>query len=355
MASNDNLHNAKRAKNDEFYTQLADIEKELEHYTAYLNNKVIYCNCDDYRKSKFWEYFHINFSKIGLKRLVATHYSKDGVAFKAIYDGGADNDTTKGTITQLSEDGDFRSKECIDILDDSDIVVTNPPFSLFREFVATLMEHHKSFVTLGNVNAVTYKEFFHLIKNGDVRTGFSFNKTMEFVLPDDYQKWTSLTPNGKKVGKVPSIAWFTNIDIDKRHEELILCKSFNQDDYPMYDNYNAWNVDKVADIPIDTAFELVVDDDRYKSLSATYGNDCELIETLKETIQDGTTRAIYRVKIENPILGVPITFIDKYNPAQFDIIDFRKGKDGKDLVYTKAQERVKPYFRILIRRKLQRG
>ena len=169
MPTKVNLQNAKALKNDEFYTQLADIKKELEHYKSQLNNKVVYCNCDDYRKSKFWEYFHLNFAKIGLKRLVATHYSKDGIAFKAIYDGGDDNDITKGIITQLSEDGDFRSKECIDILDASDIVVTNPPFSLFREFVATLMEHHKGFVIVGNKNAITYKEFFPLLKNDDVK------------------------------------------------------------------------------------------------------------------------------------------------------------------------------------------
>ena len=206
MADNTNLNNAKKAKNDEFYTQLADIEKELMHYKLHFKNKVVYCNCDDPRKSKFWEYFHLNFAELGLKRLVATFYEVKNPVFKMEYEGGDDNDITKGTVTPLEGNGDFRSKECIDILDNSDIVVTNPPFSLFREFVATLVEHHKSFVTLGNVNAVTYKEFFRLIKNGDVCAGFSFNKTMEFVLPNEYQKWTSLTPDGKKVGKVPSIA-----------------------------------------------------------------------------------------------------------------------------------------------------
>ena len=331
MSDNSNLHNAKSAKNDEFYTQLSDIEKELQHYMTQLNNKVVYCNCDDYRKSKFWEYFHINFAKIGLKRLVATHYSKDGIAFKAIYEGGDDNDITKGIITQLSEDGDFRSKECLDILDESDVVVTNPPFSLFREFIATLMEHHKSFVTLGNVNAVTYKEFFPLIKNGEVWAGFSFNKTMEFVLPDEYQKWNSLTPDGKKVGKVPSIAWFTNLDIQRNIKQLNLCKKFNSDEYPMYANYNAWNVDKVSDIPINTHFAIVVDEERYKSLLNTYGNGCELIETLQETTSEGTTQAFYHVKIENPILGVPITFLNKYNPDQFKIVGITSGRKDFDI------------------------
>lgn len=339
MSSNDNMIKAKKEKNDEFYTQLADIEKEIQHYTTQLHNKVVYCNCDDYRKSKFWEYFHINFAKIGLKRLVATHYSKDGIAFKAIYDGGDDKDIAKGTITQLSGDGDFRSKECLDILDESDIVVTNPPFSLFREFVATLMGHHKSFVIVGNKNAITYKEFFPLLKNDDAWLGYG--AVSEF-----------LTPAGT-TQKFGNIGWFTNLDIGKRHEKLILYKEFNSDEYPLYDNYNAWNVDKVADIPINTHFALVIDEERYKSLLNTYGNGCELIETLQETTPEGTTRALYRVKIENPILGVPITFLDKYNPTQFELVAFRKGEDGQDLVFTKAQKRVQPYFRILIRRKLQ--
>ena len=363
MSDNTNLHNAKKAKNDEFYTQLADIEKELEHYKSQLNNKVVYCNCDDPRKSKFWEYFHLNFAELGLKRLVATFYEVENPVFKMEYEGGDDNDITKGTVTPLEGNGDFRNKECLDILDESDIVVTNPPFSLFREFVATLVEHHKSFVTLGNVNAVTYKEFFHLIKDGDVCAGFSFNKTMEFVLPNEYQKWTSLTPDGKKVGKVPAIAWFTNLDIDKRHEKLILYKEFNSDEYPMYDNYNAWNVDKVADIPINTHFVIVVDKERYKSLLNTYGNDCELIEAIQEATTEGTTRALYRVKVENPIIGVPITFLDKHNPDQFKIVGLAAGNTAteahpcyirgfKDKGGVPLVKGGFVYARILIRRKL---
>ena len=266
MSDNTNLSNAKKAKNDEFYTQLADIEKELQHYTTQLNNKVVYCNCDDYRKSKFWEYFHINFAKIGLKRLVATHYSKNGVAFKAIYDGGDDNNIAKGIITQLSEDGDFRSKECLDILDESDVVITNPPFSLFREFVATLMYHGKNFLIVGNKNAITYKEFFPLLRDNNVRLGYT--NTKDFLTPDG-------TIKGVNAG------WFTTLDVSRSINPITLCKSFNQDYYPMYDNYAAWNVDKVADIPIDTSFEIVVDEECYKKLCSTYGNDCKLLEVIK--------------------------------------------------------------------------
>ena len=318
MSNNSNLNKAKKEKNDEFYTQLADIEKELMHYKLHFKNKVVYCNCDDYRKSKFWVYFHINFAKIGLKRLVATHYSKDGIAFKAIYEGGDDNDITKGIITQLSEDGDFRSEECIDILDESDIVVTNPPFSLFREFIATLMSHDKNFLIVGNKNAIGYKEIFPLIKDNVVKLGYGS------LAAFDTPQGTTMRINGLS-------RWFTNLDIDKHHDKLILYKQFNSDDYPMYDNYNAWNVNKVADIPINTHFALVVDEDRYKSLLNTYGNDCELIETLQETTKEGTTRALYRVKIENPILGVPITFIGKYNPAQFEIVGMATGRKDFDI------------------------
>ena len=334
MADNTNLINAKKAKNDEFYTQLADIEKELEHYTAYLHNKVVYCNCDDYRESKFWEYFHINFAKIGLKRLVATHYSKDGIAFKAIYDGGDDNDITKGTITQLSEDGDFRSKECLDILDESDIVVTNPPFSLFREFIAMLISHGKKFLIIGNKNAVANKEIFPLIKSGEVKLGY--NAVFDFNTQEGI------------IRSLGNIGWFTNIDVDITRDELVLSKKFSQDKYTMYNNCDAWNVDRVEDIPIDTEFETFVFEARYRSILNTYGGDCELLEIIKsDTYPD-----IYRIKVENPILGVPVTFIDKYDPDKFELLQSRRGSDGRNLLIFRLGVPIYPYTRILIRRRL---
>lgn len=334
MSDNTNLNNAKKSKNDEFYTQLADIEKEIENYTAYLHDKVIYCNCDDYRQSKFWEYFHINFSKIGLKRLVATHYSKDGVAFKAIYEGGDDNDITKGIITQLLEDGDFRSKECIDILDASDIVVTNPPFSLFREFIATLMYHGKSFLIIGNKNAVTNKEIFPLIKSGEVKLGY--NAVFDFN-----------TPSGI-IRRLGNIGWFTNLDIDIRRDNLVLSKKFSPDKYTMYNNCDAWNVDRIEDIPIDEEFDTFVFEDRYRSILNTYGSDCKLLEIIKSD----TYKDIYHIKVENPILGVPVTFIDKYDPGKFELLQYRRGSDGRDLIMFRLGVPIYPYSRILIRRRL---
>lgn len=334
MSDNTNLHNAKAAKNDEFYTQLADIEKELEHYAAYLNNKVVYCNCDDYRQSKFWEYFHINFAKIGLKSLVATHYSTDGTAFKAIYEGGDDNDITKGTITQLSEDGDFRSKECLDILDDSDIVVTNPPFSLFRDFIAMLMSHGKDFLIVGNKNAVANKDIFPLIKSGDVKLGY--NAVFDFD-----------TPSGI-IRRLGNVGWFTNLDIVIKRDELVLSKKFSTDKYTMYNNYDAWNVDRVEDIPIDTEFETFVYENRYKSILNTYGGDCELLEIIKSD----TYKDIYHIKVENPILGVPVTFIDKYDPDKFELLQSIRGSDGRNLILFRLGVPIYPYTRILIRRRL---
>lgn len=334
MADNANLINAKKAKNDEFYTQLADIEKELEHYITYMHNKVVYCNCDDYRESKFWEYFHVNFAKIGLKSLVATHYSTDGIAFKAIYEGGDDNDITKGTITQLSEDGDFRSKECIDILDDSDIVVTNPPFSLLREFIAMLMSHGKKFLIIGNKNAVANKEIFPLIKSGEIKIGY--NAVFDFN-----------TPAGT-IKRIGSIGWFTNLNVDIIRDNLVLSKKFSQDKYTMYNNCDAWNVDRVEDIPIDNEFETFVFEDRYISILNTYGSDCELLEIIKsDTYPD-----IYHIKVEKPILGVPVTFIDKYDPDKFELLQSRRGSDGRDLVMFRLGVPIYPYNRILIRRRL---
>ena len=334
MPDNTNLNNAQKYKNDEFYTQLADIEKELEHYTTQLNNKVVYCNCDDYRKSKFWEYFHINFAKIGLKRLVATHYSKDGIAFKAIYEGGDDNDITKGTITQLSEDGDFRSKECIDILDESDVVVTNPPFSLFREFIAMLMYHGKKFLIIGNKNAVANKEIFPLIKSGKVKLGY--NAVFDFN-----------TPAGI-IRSIGNVGWFTNLDVNIRRDNLVLSKKFSPDKYTMYNNCDAWNVDKVSDIPIDTEFDTFAFEDRYRSILNTYGGDCELLEIIKsDTYPD-----IYHIKVENPILGVPVTFIDKYDPDKFELLQSRIGSDGRRLILFRLGVPIYPYNRILIRRRL---
>ena len=276
--ANANLHAAKKNKNDEFYTRLEDISNEMRHYKDHFKDKVVYCNCDDATWSNFWRYFHLSFAHLGLKKLISTGYNPGGTAYKAEYTGGNDNDISVCVKTDLTGDGDFRSEESIECLKEADIVVTNPPFSLFREYVAQLMEYDKKFLIIGNVNAVTYKEFFPLIKEGKVWSGFSFNKTMEFIMPDDYvlKGKAYIDANGKKHGFVPSVAWYTNLDISKRHETIDLFKKYTPEEYPTYDNFDAINIDRVAYIPKD---------------------------------YDG-------------VMGVPLTFMDKYNPEQFEIVGY---------------------------------
>ena len=262
MAKNENLHKAKNAKNDEFYTQLTDVSKELMHYKQHFKDKIIFCNCDNPTWSAFWKYFHLNFSALGLKKLISTHYDKTQPTYKMEYTGGDDNDIEVGVKTPLEGNGDFRNQECLDILDEADIVVTNPPFSLFREYVAVLMEHKKKFLIIGNKNAITYKEFFPLLKDNKVWLGCTNVK--EFLQPDG------------SIKKFGNVGWFTNLDVAKRHEKLILWKHYTPEEYPSFDELpNVINVGKVAEIPAD---------------------------------YDG-------------LIAVPITFFDKFNPDQFEIID----------------------------------
>ena len=301
MSRNANLSKAKNAKKDEFYTRLEDIEKELNEYDpAVFKDKVIFCNCDDPTSSNFWIFFHMNFNRLGLKKLITTHYNMDGSpSYAMTYDSKDpkdDIDFDKGTKIPLKGDGDFRSPECIDLLKQSDMVVTNPPFSLFREFVAQLEQYHKKFIIWGNNNAITYKEIFPLIKDGKMWLGYRVNKTCYFKLSSDYPKWdekfTAKMNDGNHYGKVPAISTFTNIDTKKRHHKLETVYRWRKrkekypDLYPKYDNYDAIEISKVLQIPLD---------------------------------YDG-------------IMGVPITFLDVYNPDQFEIIgcgDY-KGKYGSD-------------------------
>lgn len=322
MGKNASLSNAKNAKNDEFYTQLADIENELRHYKADFYGKTVLCNCDDPFESNFFKYFAMNFNHLRLRKLICTSFDNSPVAYTQLSllddipdrvipnnvrkaykieitevddynkDGAVDLadvefllKNNKNTLKLLSGDGDFRSPECIELLKQADIVVTNPPFSLFREYVAQLIEYDKKFIIIGNMNAITYKEIFPLIKDGKLWTGFSFNKTVEFIMSDSYELKGKayIDEQGKKHGFVPAINWYTNVDIIKRHEDLPLYKSFSPQDYPKYDNYDAIEVSKVADIPYD---------------------------------YDG-------------FMGVPITFLDKYNPEQFEIIGLLQSSDEK--------------------------
>lgn len=316
MSKNNNLHAAKTAKNDEFYTRFEDINDEInreEHgYVKHFKDSVVYCNCDDPEESNFWKFFKIRFRFFQMKKLIATHYSADkGASYKLEYDGES------VVKTELKGNGDFRSEECVELLKESDIVVTNPPFSLFRDFIGLLMEYNKKFAIIGNMNAITYKEVFPLIKENKIWLGYSQPKI--FIQPDGTEK------------KFGNILWYTNLDIPKRHVPINSKWKFEtgvkMGIYQKYDNYDAWNVDKVAQIPGDF---------------------------------DG-------------VLGVPITFLDRFCPEEFEIVAFRKGEDGKDLVFTReresstvlsnpCQEKIKwppqmfvdgkkKFFRILIRNK----
>ena len=304
MPKNQNLHKANKAKKDEFYTQITDIEKEMTHYWSELRGKVIFCNCDDSEYSNFWLYFKLNFKKLGLKKLIATHFEVDNPSYKLEISIN-ENGTLKEEKTDLIQNGDFKSTECIDILKEADIVVTNPPFSLFREYVAQLMEYNKKFIIIGNVNAITYKEIFPLIKSNKMWLGCSIHSgDREFRVPESYPLNAAgcrIDENGVKYIRVKGVRWFTNVDYEERHEDLILYKSYTPEEYPTYDNCNAINVNKTSDIPYN---------------------------------YDG-------------VIGVPITFLDKYSPEQFEIVNFRKGDDGKDLCINGKC----PYFRILIRKK----
>ena len=355
--------NARKNKQDEFYTQLMDIENELKHYKEHFKNKIVFCNCDDPYESNFFKYFAMNFNHLGLKKLICTSFDTSPIAYTQLSfldedkqllnknrkaykieinevrdfnnDGAIDlsdvkyllqND--KNSLSLLKGNGDFRSEECVEILKTTDIVVTNPPFSLFREYVSQLIEFDKKFLIIGNINAITYKEIFKLIKNEKIWGGYIFNKTLEFNVPYEY---SGEIRNGKKYGKVPSITWFTNLETKKRHENLICYKKYTEEEYPTYYKYDAINVKKVSEIPYDY-----------------YGK-----------------------------MGVPITFLEYYNPDQFEIIGLGAGDLGREInigdnytdeelstfkkmnpafrrgipFYFSGNKLVVPYARIIIRRK----
>lgn len=336
--ANKRLNAAKSAKKDEFYTQLADIERELQHYWQHFRGKTVLCNCDDPYESNFFKYFALRFNQLGLKKLICTCYNGSPVqgneliirfeefdeepkkvAYKVEItevcdmngDGAVDLSDVRyllqndKNVLSILQTGDFRSGECIELLKEADIVVTNPPFSLFREFIGQLMKYQKSFLIIGNVNAITYKEIFPLIKTNKLWLGPSITSgDRKFNVPDDYSlnaAGCGIDENGRKFIRVKGVRWFTNLDHQKRHEELDLVCRYSPEEYPKYDNYDAIEVSKTANIPFD---------------------------------YDG-------------VMGVPITFLDKYNPSQFEIIKFRKGNDDKDLAINGKC----PYFRILIRNK----
>ena len=335
MAEKKSFRNAKVAKKDEFYTQLVDIENELKHYKEHFKGKTVLCNCDDPRVSNFFHYFSYGFEHLGLKKLITTCYKSQNrdlfskndseraiwLEYNGDKNGNRIPDPEEIGINYLKGDGDFRSQECIDLLKQADIVVTNPPFSLFREYVAQLMEYNKKFLIIGNVNAISYKEIFPLIKANRVWLGASIHSgDREFGVPQDYPLNAAgyrQDENGNKFIRVKGVRWFTNLDYKERHEDLILFQRFSTEEYPTYDNYDAINIDKTVDIPMD---------------------------------YDG-------------VMGVPITFLDKYNPDQFEIIGMEssagynpeivgiprlKDGDARPTINGKTT-----YARIFIRRKQQ--
>ncbi|MBQ8271627.1 MAG: adenine-specific methyltransferase EcoRI family protein [Tidjanibacter sp.] len=324
--ANTTLTAAKAAKKDEFYTQLSDIERELVHYKEHFRNKTVLCNCDDPRVSNFFKYFTLNFEHLGLKRVIATCYKSQDVdlfsmntseqAVYQIYDGDKDGnnlpDASEIEVRPLKGDGDFRSAECVELLKQADIVVTNPPFSLFREYVAQLIKYEKKFVIVGHQNAITYKEIFPLIRDNKLWLGYGFKGGAGHF----YSKYEDVATAGdhrEGMIRVSGVTWFTNLDIDKMHEQLILYKHYTPEEYPTYDNYNAINVNKTSDIPCD---------------------------------YDG-------------VMGVPITFLDKYNPEQFEIIDINphfytiveRGLAKPKQLSLKRVGMKDPYARILIRKR----
>ncbi|MBU6430983.1 MAG: adenine-specific methyltransferase EcoRI family protein [Patescibacteria group bacterium] len=315
---NKNLHKASKAKKDEFYTQIVDIEKELKHYKEQFRGKIVYCNCDDPFESNFFKYFAANFNALKLNKLITTSYVRSPIVggqlplfeveglkpsgkepfkieIKEVPDADGDGAVSiddvkyllkhdKNTATPLRGNGDFRSEECIELLKGADIVVTNPPFSLFREYVAQLVEYGKKFLILGNQNAIIYKEVFKFIKENKLWLGYDNGGTKWFQVPNDYDIPTESRikiENGIKFFSMGSVVWFTNLETTKRHEKFTLYKKYTSQEYPKYDNYDAIEVSKVFEIPMD-----------YEE-----------------------------------VMGVPITFLDKYNPEQFEIIGSNRGVD----------------------------
>ena len=305
---------AKQNKNDEFYTQLPDIERELANYRSHFKGKTVYCNCDDPTRSNFYRYFAEHFHDLGLKKLIASCISKPSIdlfspfepGFFYEYTGKSPTIPTVNNIRHFEGDGDFRSRECIERLKEADIVVTNPPFSLFREFVSHLVKFEKKFLVIANVNALTYKEIFELIQSNKIWMGVNMGRGISgFIVPEHYELYgleAKINENGERIIATNNCMWLTNLDLPARHDSIPLVKTYfgNESAYPMFDNCNAINVDRTQNIPCD-----------YEGL-----------------------------------MGVPITFLHRFNPDQFQIVRFRKGDDGKDLTIAGRA----PYFRILVRK-----
>lgn len=309
------MKKAKKNKNDEFYTQYVDIERELAHYEGHFEGKVVYCNTDDPRVSNFVRYFIDNFESLGLAKLIATGHALGGVekyGSLMVYDGSMRSlkHFEAGKAERLDGDGDFRSGECVEYLRQADVVVTNPPYSLLRQFVSLMTKHEKDFLIIATVNAITYKDVFKLIQDGRVWLGVGLGRAISgFIVPDHYELYGTearINERGERIISTNNSLWLTTLELEKRHEDIPLVETYagNENNYPTYDNLDGINVNRTRDIPADY-----------------YG-----------------------------LIGVPITFLHKHNPSQFEIVGFRKGYDGKDLRVNGKS----PYFRIIVRRKTDR-
>mgnify|MGYP003602891295 CR=1 FL=1 len=287
---NSNLHMSRAGKTDEFYTQISLIESEMKHYKHFFRDKTVFCNCDDPESSNFWKYFELNFEQLGLKKLISTHYETDKPSYKLELTKDQNSDGRVNSLdiiqTPLQQNGDFRSPECVEIMKNADVIITNPPFSLFREYVAQLIENEKHFLIIGNQNAITYREILPLFVENKIWLGYNSGHFW-FRVPGDYEEKKTdfkIDETGVKWRRMGNICWFTNIDIEKRHENMTLFRNYTPEKYPQYDNYEAINVDRTVDIPCDY-----------------FG-----------------------------VMGVPITFADKHNPAQFEILGDSRYHDGQD-------------------------
>ena len=284
--SNTNLKTAKKNKNDEFYTLMEDIEKEMRYYKDFFKGKVVYCNCDDARESNFFKYFSLNFEFLGLKKLITTGYKADGKGVVLVYEGDKNGnrrvDNEEIIVNELNGDGDFRSEECIEYLKECDVVVTNPPFSLFRQYVKQLMDYGKKFIIIGEQNALTYKEIFPLIKDNKIWWGKSIHSgDRKFYVPDNYPLNAStcgIDENGKRFVNVKGIRWWTNVKEVINNEPLNLYKRYSFEDYPKYDNYLGFNVYKTCDIPMDDFIDIEIPDEEYEKWKKVYGDDLVILE-----------------------------------------------------------------------------
>lgn len=346
MRNTNNLKVAKRAKNDEFYTRYEDIEKEIKHYTQHFNNKVIYCNCDDYNKSNFFKYFKDNFNQFKLKKLITTSYINNGKGLYSEYDG-------KTLITgELKSNGSFKSEESIEYLKQSDIIVTNPPFSLFREYVDVLFTFNKKFIIIGNQNAITYIDVFKHIKDGEVWLSHSINVDIfYFIVPSDFEVTNDrvIEENGKRLKQVNGVCWFTNIENNKELDAISLIKEYNEIDYPIYDNYNAINVNFIKDMPYDYdgVIGVPITALKYLCSDGLLHFDTPMREREK-SIQDCWCDDYYKSDRGQFWLSIHQWKEDicKSTHSIYKIIKFRKGDDDKDLSINGKT----PYFRILIQR-----